>query len=58
MTIPKRREPERPVDPGVLVVANANEGQFEESDHQPENLIPRQASPPQIGLDSLAVERQ
>src|SRR5688572_29975509 len=58
MTIPHRREPERLVLPGVLVVADADEGCLQQANDGGDDLFPGEAVLAQILIDALANARQ
>ena len=54
VAVAHRREPERPVQAGVLVVAHPDQGQLQEADHRGQDLLAWEAGPPQVGIASLS----
>ena len=58
VTVPQGRQPEGAVEPGVLVVADADEGQLEEPDNRRQDLLARKAAQCEVGIGALADARQ
>ena len=58
VTVAERRQPERAVQPGVLVVADPDQRQLEQADDRREDLLAGQARPAEVAVDLLADRRQ
>ena len=58
VAILERRQAERAVEPGVLVVADPDQGQLEQLDDGRQDLLPRHPGLRQVGVAALADPRQ